>query len=74
MKPRFAPGEVARFAAAAHRSEAAVRAASPLAHQREFALVLEGWADNADRRAELEEAAAAAVAAPAQLDLFGSAA
>lgn len=75
MKPQFAPGELARFAAAAHRREAAVRAASPLVHQREFALVLEDWADNADRRAEIEEAAAARViTAPAQLELFGSAA
>lgn len=66
MKPRFAPGEAARFAAAAHRREAVVRSASPLSFQREFAVVLEGWADDAERRAEAEEAAH-----HQQPDLFG---
>lgn len=74
MKRTFAPGEVERFAAAAHRTEAENRRRSPLAFQRAFADVLDGWTDAAERRAEIEEAAAAAAAAPVQLDMFGSAA
>lgn len=49
------PAQIARFAAAAHRAEAANRAQSPLAFQREFAVVLEGWADRAEREAEEAE-------------------
>jgi hypothetical protein len=67
MTRSFAPGEVSRFAAAAHRSEAAKRAQSPLAFQREFAVMLEGWADRAERRAEEDERGT-------QTDLFGAAA
>jgi len=55
------PHEAAAFAALAHRREAAVRRLSPLAHQRAFADVLDGWADAAERRA-----------IPGQGDLFAS--
>jgi hypothetical protein len=45
------PSERARFTAAVHRREAAIRAESEYAHQREFAVVLLGWADDAEHRA-----------------------
>ena len=56
-----------RFAAAAHRREAAIRAESPIIFQRDFAAVLEGWAADADARADEIQAAD-------QPDLFGAAA
>jgi hypothetical protein len=45
------PSERARFTAAVHRREAEVRRASPYAHQRAFAEVLDAWAENAEHRA-----------------------
>jgi len=56
-----------RFAAAAHRREAEIRRESPLIFQRDFAAVLEGWANDADARADEIEAGV-------QPDLFGEAA
>jgi len=53
-----------RFAAAAHRREAAIRRESPLVFQRDFAGVLDTWADDAERRAD-------AIEATLQPDLFG---
>ncbi|MDO9471934.1 MAG: hypothetical protein Q7J28_02680 [Caulobacter sp.] len=67
MIPRPLTAASYRFAAAAHRREAAIRRESPLIFQRDFAEVLEGWADNADARADELEAAA-------QPDLFRGAA
>jgi hypothetical protein len=49
--------------AAVCQTEAAIRRASPLAFQREFAAVLDTWADNAQRRGD-------EVAAKTQRDLF----
>jgi len=49
--------------AAVCQTEADVRRASPLAHQREFAVILEQWAANARDRAT-------ALARLAQRDLF----
>jgi hypothetical protein len=45
------PSERARFTAAVHRREAEVRRASEYAHQREFAEVLDQWANDAEHRA-----------------------
>lgn len=53
--------------AAVLRTEASIRSQSDLAHQRAFAVVLETWADNAERRAADEQAGE-------QPDLFGEAA
>jgi hypothetical protein len=47
----FSPSETARFTAAVHRREAEVRRASEHAHQREFAAVLDQWANDAEHRA-----------------------
>lgn len=63
MKPLTASSY--RFAAAAHRREAAIRAESPVAFQREFAGVLHTWAANADARADHAERLA-------QPDLFST--
>ena len=65
MKPLTAAS--LRFIAGAHRSEAASRRQSPLIFQRDFAAVLEGWAADADARADALDAAV-------QPDLFGAAA
>jgi hypothetical protein len=45
------PSERARFTAAVHRREAAIRGASEYAHQRAFAEVLDQWANDAEHRA-----------------------
>ena len=55
--------ESQRFTATVCAREADVRRASPLAHQRAFALVLDTWAANHRARAD-------ALAAMAQPDLF----
>lgn len=65
MKLRPLTASSYRFAAAAHRREAAIRSVSLLAFQRDFAVVLEGWANDADARADALEAAT-------QPDLFGA--
>lgn len=53
--------------AAVLRTEASIRSQSDHAHQRAFAVVLDTWADNFDRRAAEERAGE-------QPDLFGEAA
>lgn len=63
MKPRFAPGEIARRTAAVHRSEAAARRLT----QPDFAAWLDERAAAADRRAD-------AAKRGAQPDLFEAAA
>lgn len=67
MTPRPLTAASLRFIAAAHRREAAVRRESPLVFQRDFAAVLNTWADDADRRADEIEV-------DDQPDLFGAAA
>lgn len=67
MTPRPLTAASYRFAAAAHRREAAIRRESPLLFQRDFATVLEVWANDADARADDLDAAD-------QPDLFGEAA
>lgn len=62
---RSTPAEIARHVAQVHRREAAIRSRSDNPCQRRFAVILEGWADDA-------EAEAAALESFDQPDLFGA--